>query len=127
MKTFRLLSALLIGSLFLVSACKKDEVGPVGQKTITGTITYKNGDGTTHAAMNAEVKVAYGTTTATTTFNQTCMADEMGMYTIKGLAAGDYYFAAEYTDGHGFKYETPGYSVTIKDDKAALTVDMVLQ
>lgn len=118
-------SILLLVSVVLVSSCKKD-AGPIGQKEINGTVTFKAGSTTDNAA-NALVHIAYGTKDATTTYDQTVVADNVGKYTILGLAKGDYYITAEYTDTYGVHYTSPGFGVTIGDPKAALTVDIALQ
>lgn len=118
-------SILLLVSVLIVSSCKKD-AGPIGQKEINGTITYKTGT-TSNTAVNAFVHIAYGTKDATTTFDQTVVADKDGKYTIVGLAKGDYYITAEYTDTYGALYTSPGFGVTIGDPKTALTVDITLQ
>lgn len=112
---------------FVFLGCKK-EAGIGGKKTITGSVTYKNGTSTVfEKANNAMVHIAYGTKTSTTTYNQTVIVDEKGEYHFDGLRKGDYFITAEFTDEHGFKYTTGGYGVTVNNKKENLNVDIKLQ
>ena len=127
MKTFKIITMMLAISLVSFTSCKKD-AGMIGKKEITGTVTYKNGaTGTNDAAANALIHIAFGTKDATTTYDQTVASGTDGKYLITGLAKGDYFITAEYTDGNGVYYTTAGYSLTIGDPKAALTLDITLQ
>jgi hypothetical protein len=113
--------------LFVLSACKKN-AGIGGQKTIYGTVTFKNGVTSTFEKANtAMVHIAYGTKTSTTEYDQTVVVDEVGAYHFDGLRKGDYFISSEFTDEHGFKYITAGYGVTVNNKKEKLAVDIVLQ
>jgi len=125
MKPFRIISIILLASVVTFTSCKKD--GQVGKKEITGTVTYKQADGTFIAAPYAFVYVTYGTTAASTTYDQSTVADENGKYSIKGLAKGDYFITGQYTDQYGIDYTTFGYGVTINDAKNSLTLDIGLE
>ena len=113
--------------VLVLPACKK-KAGIGGQKTIYGTVTYKNG--TTSAfeiANTAVVHIAYGTTSSTSNYDQTVVVDETGNYHFDGLRKGDYFISAEFTDEHGFTYTTAGYGVTVNNKKEKLAVDIQLQ
>lgn len=113
--------------VLLFPACKK-EAGIGGKKTIYGTVTYKNGaTGAFEIANAATVHIAYGTTTYNPAYDQSVVAGVDGTYHFDGLRKGDYFISAEFSDVHGFKYVTGGYSVTIKNKKEKLTVDIKLQ
>ncbi len=113
--------------VLLFPACKK-EAGIGGKKTITGTVTYKNGAaGAFETANAATVHIEYGTTTYNSAYDQSVAADSDGNYHFDGLRKGDYFISAEFTDIHGFKYATGGYSVTVKNNKDKLTVNIELQ
>ena len=119
-----------IAFLFLVllfPACKK-EAGIGGKKTIYGTVTYKNGaTGVFEIANAATVHIAYGTTTYNSAYDQTVVVDVDGTYHFDGLRKGDYFISAEFSDEHGFKYVTSGYSVTVNNKKEKLILDIKLQ
>src|ERR1043165_5666997 len=126
MKPFRIISIIVLASIVTFTSCKKD-AGPVGKKVITGTVTFKQADGSDVAAPNAFVYIAYGTTSTTTTYDQTTVTDVNGKYSMKGLAKGDYFITAQYTDEFGFLYITAGYGVTVNNAKSTLTLDIALQ
>jgi hypothetical protein len=112
---------------FIVSSCKK-EAGIGGKKTITGTVRYLDGlTGQMEIAAGASVMIYYGTTTASTNYDQQVLADADGKYHFDGLRKGDYYITASFTDSHGFIYSTAGYTVTIENKKDVLTLDIDLQ
>jgi hypothetical protein len=128
MKKFRILSVLLLaGILFSVACTKNGTNGPTSNSEIKGKITCKNGDGTTFTAVNPIIHVAYNTSTATTNYNQTCIGNPDGSYSIKGLGIGDYFVTAEYTDPHGLHFTTPGVKVHLGNDTDAITADMTLE
>ncbi|HYV90770.1 MAG TPA: carboxypeptidase-like regulatory domain-containing protein [Chitinophagales bacterium] len=126
MKPFKIISIILLASIVTFTSCKKD-AGPVGKKEVSGTVTYKQGDGTFIAAPYAFVYITYGTNSESATYDQTTVTDVNGKYSIKGLAKGDYYFTAKYTDQFGFEYTTAGYGVNINDSKSTLTLDISLE
>lgn len=113
--------------LTLASACKKD-AGVVGKKVVKGVVTYANGfTGNNDVAAGALVHIAYGTTSAVGSYDQTVLTDAGGNYSIPGLRRGEYFITAEFTDAQGFHYTVPGYSVTINDKKSELSVDILLK
>ncbi len=113
--------------MLLFPACKK-EAGLGGKKTITGTVTYKNGvTGVFEIANAATVHIVYGTTTHNSDYDQSIVANVDGTYHFDGLRKGDYFISAEFTDEHGLKYVTEGYSVNIKNKKEKLKMDIKLQ
>lgn len=113
--------------LAFVIGCKK-EAGPGGKNAISGTILFKNGSTASNdAAPMATISIAYGTNAATSSFNQTILADASGNYSIEGLNKGNYFIKAGYTDGHGFNYSTQGVGVTIKNKKSKVEVNIVLE
>lgn len=113
--------------VLVVPSCKK-KAGIGGKKTIDGTVTYKNGVSSAfEKASTAIVHIAYGTKSATASFDQSVVVDAAGTYHFDGLRKGDYFISAEFTDEHGFKYTTAGYGVTVNNKKEKLTVDIKLQ
>ena len=127
MKTTKTISIALLFLVLIFPACKK-EAGIGGKKTITGTVHFLNGaTGAYEIASGATVNIAYGETSYNSTYDQTLQADVNGVYHVDGLRKGDYFISAEFTDTHGFKYSTAGYSVSIENKKGSLTVDIDLQ
>ena len=113
--------------VLIASSCKK-EAGIGGKKTISGTVHYKNGaTGAMEIANGATVMICYGTKTYSSAYDQTLFTDANGEYHIDGLRKGDYFFSAEFTDVHGFKYTTAGYGVTVENKKDNLTLNLDLQ
>lgn len=113
--------------VLVVPSCKK-KAGIGGKKTIDGTVTYKNGVSSAFEKANtAIVHIAYGTKSATSSFDQSVVVDAAGTYHFDGLRKGDYFITAEFTDEHGFTYTTAGYGVTVNNKKEKLTVDIKLQ
>lgn len=111
----------------ITSACKK-EAGPGGKNTINGTVLFKNGaSGGNDAAKGASVYITFGTTEASSEFDQIILTDDEGKFSLGGLRKGNYFLKATYTDSHGFNYVTSGFAVTIKNKKNTVTVDMVLE
>lgn len=115
--------------IFLVviaSACKK-EAGIGGKKTIAGTVYYLNGaTNAMEIAANAKVMIAYGTSSASSNYDQTLLTGADGKYHMDGLKRGDYFITAEFTDVHGFTYTTAGYGVTVENKKDELELDIEL-
>lgn len=126
MKKIYYIICVLMVALFL-NACKK-EAGPGGKNTISGTVLYKNGvTGNNDAAAMATVRIAYGTSEATESFNQTILTDSDGKFKIEGLNKGKYFIKASYSDGNGFAYSNPGYGITIENKKKTIEVSITLE
>ena len=107
--------------------CKK-EAGPGGKKAIVGNIYYKNAvSGHNEFAPSARIFVSYGTTDPSAAADLIILADGSGYYKIEGLNQGDYFIKADFTDGVGFKYTTPGFAFNIKNKKRGRKLDMVLE
>jgi hypothetical protein len=127
MKTLKTIFFFLLFITALIAGCKKEE-GIVGKKVVTGTVFFKNGvTGTNDPAVSAIVCITYGATESTGTYDQTTTSNSEGIFTVKGLQKGNYYITADYTDIHGFRYTTPGYSITINNKKSELNLDIVLE
>lgn len=125
--SLKILFGLFLGCILVISGCKKEE-GLVGKKVVSGVIYYQNGaSGTEEPAASAIVYIWYGETTATGSYDQTTTTNSNGEYTIKGLQKGNYFITAEYSDGNGFSYSTPGYVVDINNKKSALNLDIHLE
>ena len=113
--------------LFALSACKKT-AGPGGKNVIKGTVQFKNGaTGSNDAASKAEISIAYGSNSSTTTFDQTILANSDGTYKFESLRKGNYFVTATFTDEHGFKYVTAGSVVTFNHRKKEAEVNMILE
>jgi hypothetical protein len=119
-------SILLLGFIVLL-ACKK-EAGPGGKNTIKGTVTFVNGvSGSNDAAAMAQVSIAYGSSSSTTDFDKTVLANSDGSYSFEGLRKGDYFIKATYTDQHGFTYTDPGAIVTFNHRKKEAEANIILE
>lgn len=119
--------SIVVFLLLMISACKK-EAGIGGDKTIVGTVYYFDGaTGNLEIANGATVMICYGSTSASTDYDQVLVADANGKYHIDGLTRGDYFITAEFTDVNGFRYSTAGYGVTVKNKKEDLTLDLNLR
>jgi hypothetical protein len=131
MKKFRILSILLVASMFFAMACsqtKDDQNGPAVKSEIKGTVSFVNGDNSTHTTVNPIIHVAFNSTSATTTYNLNVIGNADGSYSIKGLGIGDYYVNADYTDAtSGLNYKGAGVIVHIKNVSEALSADMTLK
>ena len=122
--TTRIVAFFLLVLLF--SSCKK-KPGTGGQKTIYGSVSYKNGSTSTFEKANAAmVHISYGTKNSTSNYDQTIVADEEGSFHFDGLKKGDYFISADYTDQNGFNYSTGGYAITINNKKDKLAVNIEL-
>jgi len=127
MKTLKKVAAVLLLAIAIITGCKKEE-GIIGKKVVTGTVFFKNGvTGTNDPASSAVVYITYGAKENTGSYDQTTTSNSDGKYTVKGLQKGDYFITADFTDSHGFKYTTPGYTFTIKNKKSELQVDILLE
>jgi hypothetical protein len=129
MKKFRILSLLLGASLFFAVGCTKDNTnGPAVNSSISGTVTYQNGDGTSYPTVNPVVEVAFNKTSATTSFDLKVIGNSDGTYAVKGLGAGDYFVTATYTDPvSGFMYTCAGSHIKLGNDKDGVTANFTLQ
>ena len=126
-KNYNYFLILFLFSISLFFGCKKD-AGIGGKKTLGGVVSFYNGVSQAYEpAPNAFVYIAYGTAALTNNYNQTVVTDSNGKFKLEGLLKGDYFITAEYTDIHGFKYTTNGYSVTIKNKKSELIININLQ
>ena len=127
MKTIKAISSLLlVAGIILVSACSKKSAGVVsGGATISGVVSYNNA-GTVTPAPNALVWLSVGSTAVSTTQNLRTFTDANGNYSFPALNVGSYYVGAQYTDAHGFLYNSGGAGVTINDTKT-VTANITLQ
>jgi hypothetical protein len=126
MRTRKIILLLCVMTAVSLSSCRKD--AGVSGKKISGTVFYKNGvTGNYEYAPSAQVNIAYGTTQPTNYFNQTVLSDVNGTYRIEGLNKGDYFISAWFTDANGFQYTTPGYTVSVRNKKDEITLDIMLQ
>lgn len=121
MKTQMKIWIIVIVTLFMLPACKK-EAGIDGKKEIHGKVTYTGG-----AAIGAIVYITYGATESTGSYDNSTVADASGLYEFKNLALGDYFIDAEYTDENDFTFNTAGYTVTVGSKKGEVDVDIVLE
>lgn len=121
MKNLYSILIIALGSMFMFTACSEEEVGLDEGVSISGKVTYTDGN-----AAGAFVYIAYGTAEATTDFDQVTVADENGNYHFDGLNNGDYYVDAVYTNEFGMDFNTPGFHVFIggASDKVALDIDL---
>ena len=95
-----------------------------GQALIQGNVTYKNSiTGTNDPAPKATIKIATDTTLKT--FVQFWSTDSAGNYSVKGLAVGSYYIAAEYRDKNNYLYVTNGFTVTINNSVDPVTLNFL--
>ncbi|MEW6469915.1 MAG: carboxypeptidase-like regulatory domain-containing protein [Bacteroidota bacterium] len=118
---------IILAVFFALCSCKK-EAGILGKKKLSGTVYYKNGVSAAYEpAPSAVVKIAYGASAATSSFDQTLLSNADGSYKIEGLKRGDYYVWSEFTDTYGFVYSTPGYLVDINSKKGDLNLDIMLE
>ena len=125
---FKIIIAFCSLILFAFIGCKKKEAGPGGKNSINGTVTFKNGaNGNNDAASMAWVSIAYGTNEATSSFDQTILANIDGSFKIEGLQKGSYFIKAGYTDGNGFTYNNAGVGVTFENKKKNLEVNIILE
>jgi len=117
----------LIGLAIVTNSCKKED-GPFGRSDIYGTVTYNNGaSGFADTASGAIIKIRYGTKEASTLFDQMYLSFPDGSYSIKGLAPGDYYLTAEYTDKNYYKYVHPGFGITLRSKSSSVKIDFNLK
>ncbi len=133
MKTFKYILSILTVGAFMLASCAKEETKTVeviksvtdGQALIKGSVKYLDASqsATPVIAPFAKIKIASDVTTKV--FNQFWQADSAGNFSVKGLAVGEYYIAAEYKDKHDYVYITNGYTVSIKNSVNPVTLDFV--
>ncbi len=133
MKTIKYLAILLTVSVFMLASCAKEETKTVevkksvtdGQALITGTVKYLDLATSTTAvkAPFATIKISNDLTTKQ--FNQFWQADSAGNFSVKGLAVGDYYIAAQYTDKNNYTYVTTGFTVNVKNSVNPVNLDFI--
>ena len=105
----------------LFDACSKDP-GFKGNKKISGSVTH---DGT--ALPGAIVYITFDATSATDKYDYSTLTDASGNYSFEGLAKGDYYLDAEYTDSNNITLATPGYHVKLGSNKGEAVADITLE
>lgn len=117
----------LVGLVIATNSCRKED-GPFGRGDIYGTVTFENGaTGNEDKAAMAIIKISYGTKDPSAEFDQMYLSFSDGSYSIKGLAPGDYYLTAEYTDRFNYKYTHPGYGITIRSKKSSVNINFLLK
>lgn len=128
MKPINILFALgLFGLAIATNSCRKED-GPFGRGDIYGTVTFENGaTGHEDKAAMAIIKISYGTKEPSGEFDQMYLSFSDGSYSIKGLAPGNYYLTAEYTDKFNYKYTHPGFGVTLRSKKSSVNVNFLLK
>lgn len=124
---YTLLAFSFIGLAIASTSCEK-EPGPVGKSQIYGTVTYENGaTGKIDEASGAIIKIKYGTKEPSLDFDQMYVAFSDGSYDIRGLAPGNYYLTAEYTDKYNFKHTHPGFVVTLNSRRSYVNINFELK
>src|SRR6478609_1096427 len=112
MKTIKLIPILtLLFTMVFVMRCSNDET-PAALVKLTGKITYMDPAGQTGNAAGAVVYLATGTA-ATTTYEQSTIADANGLYTFSNLPANSYYINSVFkTDNKNVNARLTGMSFT---------------
>lgn len=122
MKTLKLIiPVMFVFALLFATSCSKDE-GFDSKKVIKGTVTYPGG-----LASGAIITVAFGESNPTDKVDFSAVTNAEGVYSFGGLEKGDYFMDVTYTDPLGFKFESPGVHVKVKNTKDDLTIDFQLQ
>lgn len=117
------LMVLIICSLFLMTSCKKD--APDGKASISGTITYSDPALGINGAIapGAIVKIAYGATSAPSSYDAEIFADANGNYKFK-VYRGDYFISVIYDTGNSQKLYTAGSHVKLgRKDQETLNLN----
>ena len=111
MKTVKLIPILtLLFSMIFVVRCSDDAPAPLVK--ISGKVTFTNAVGQTANAAGAVVYLAKSAV-ATTTYDQTAIADATGAYSFSNLSADNYYVNATYkTDNKNLTARLDGMSFT---------------
>ena len=122
-----LLAFCLIGLAIVTNSCRKED-GPFGRGDIYGTVTFENGvTGHEDKAAMAIIKIAYGTKAPSGEFDQMYLSFSDGSYSIKGLAPGDYFLTAEYTDKFNYMYTHPGFGITLRSKNTSVNLNFLLK
>lgn len=125
MKTLRLIPvlAILIAMMFVVS-CSKDENTPAPLVKITGKVTFKDPAGATANAAGAVVYLATGSV-ATTTYEQSTIADANGAYSFSNLSANSYFVNSVYkTDNKNVNGRLNGVTFTTLEGAIVTVADI---
>lgn len=124
MKTLKLIPTLtLLVTMLFVVQCSKDET-PDPLVKITGKISFTNPAGQTANAAGAVVYLATGSV-ATTTYEQSTIADANGTYTFSNLPANSYFVNSVYkTDNKNVTGRLDGVTFTTLEG-AVVTVSNV--
>ena len=111
MKTVKLIPILtLLFTMIFVVRCSDDAPAPLVK--ISGKVTFTNAVGQTANAAGAVVYLAKSAV-ATTTYDQTAIADATGAYSFSNLSADSYYVNATYkTDNKNLTARLEGMSFT---------------
>ncbi len=125
MKSFAIISALLLTGLFFTIGCNKDKYTK-GAARISGAVTYKNSAGTSAAAPYANVHVNYNSSVAKIPYDLTVVADANGKFMVE-LPTGNYFFSADFTDSYGFYYTAiQGTAVNINNTNDQVTTVAII-
>lgn len=123
MRELNQLTILLICSLFLITSCQKN--APGGKASISGKITYSDQSlGVNNAiAPGAVVKIAYGATSAPSSYDSQTIVDANGNYNFS-LYSGDYYIYVIYDAGNSqYDYTAGGHVKIGKTENATLNLN----
>lgn len=131
MKTIKYILASLTIGAFMFASCTKEETKTVevpisstnGQALIKGTVKYLDLAISTTAVAAPYATIKVSSDLATKQFTQFWQADSAGNFSVKGLAVGDYYIAAEYRDKNNYLYTTQGFTVNVKNSVNPVTLD----
>jgi polyisoprenoid-binding protein YceI len=112
MKTIKLIPILtLVFTMLFVISCSDNET-PAPLVKLTGKVTYTDPSGQTANAAGAVVYLATGTA-ATTTYEQSTIADANGAYTFSNLPANSYYINSVFkTDNKNLAARLTGMTFT---------------
>jgi len=124
MKTIRLIPTLtlLITMLFVVRCAEDEKAAPLVK--LTGKITYTDPSGQSANAAGAVVYLATGAV-ATTTYEQSTIADANGAYTFSNLPANSYYVNSVYkTDNKNLIARLEGLTFTTTEGAIVTVADV---
>jgi len=132
MKTLKTLLSIIAVGIFFITACTKTDTQTVtvtksatdGQAKVYGTVKfYDQQSSTAKAAPGAIVQVAPDSINKA--YFQFWATDANGNFSIKGLAVGNYYLNAVYTDNFGYKYFTNGFSISVNNSLDSIPLNFV--